>query len=149
MRALRLLGLEVGMGTCACPPKQSALGDCFALATSADVIDLVTGAKLLGAALFRKEEFFLQQVSLPLNQKCEQQQELSQMLFRGDKKVTTQRSLNASFLQEAMQRAFEEVLDIRLREAKASPEEEAKTLFLQEERYLNRDWVRKGVSPLK
>lgn len=147
--ALMAMGMRVGLGTCACPPKQSEIGDCFALATSADVIELEHGTKVLGAALFRRENCFLQQVSLPLNREASRFGELSRLLFRGSKRGVCEYELDADLLQERLLSAFQKVLGIGFGDAGLTPWEEAKTHELKRDRYGNTDWVRKGVSPLK
>lgn len=149
IEALQQIGIDAGMGSCDYCPKQSAYGDCFAVATSADIIELGSGVKLLGAALFKRDSVFLSQLSLPLNHNFELYRELSARVFRGDKRREKLPPLSLSDLRTALLEAFKSQMASSLIVSLATDFEARLTQELEEGRYQNRNWIRKGFSPLK
>jgi len=66
LRAFEKLGVGAKIGEGTPPSVSNHYGDCFLIASSADLISERTGHKMLGSALFRRGDFFIQQVSIPL-----------------------------------------------------------------------------------
>ncbi len=64
--AFEKLGVLAKIGEGTPPPVSNRYGDCFQIASSADLISVRTGQKILGSALLRRGDTFLQQVSIPL-----------------------------------------------------------------------------------
>lgn len=64
--AFEKCGVSANIGEGTPPLVSNHYGDCFRFASSADLVCARTGRKLLGSALLRRGEFFLQQTSIPL-----------------------------------------------------------------------------------
>lgn len=82
------LGIAAAMGTCCRERACETRGDCFAIVSQADILDAKTGRKLLGAAMHRRDRWFLEQMSLPLfpflpAERAEAQEALCREVFRG------------------------------------------------------------------
>lgn len=69
LRAFEKLGVGAKIGEGTPPSVSNYYGDCFLIASSADIVSERMGHKMLGSALFRRGDFFIQQVSIPLYSK--------------------------------------------------------------------------------
>jgi lipoate-protein ligase A len=108
--AFRDLGIEARLGSCARPIERTRSGDCFATVSQADIVEARTGRKLLGAALYRRERWFLQQASIPLHSpdNRERLEALSSAIFCGKFQHGAGASpLDLDALQDAVWRAFQ------------------------------------------
>jgi lipoate-protein ligase A len=92
--------------------------NCFATATSADLID-PQGNKLIGSAQLRQGEFILQHGSMKLNPA----QELWRQVFPNDHSILKKRSFSNLEIMESLTHSAESCFTMQLREEPLSQEE--------------------------
>lgn len=83
VHAFQAIGIPAAMGACGRDRAGEARGDCFASISRADVIEISSRRKLLGAALLRRQGGILLQASIPLYAEPQRYQSLAALLFRG------------------------------------------------------------------
>lgn len=146
VRAFRQLGIDAAMGHCARGKTYDVRGDCFATISQADLVDVATGRKLLGAALHRRADWFLQQVSLPLHQRETRDSyfRLRASLFRGavsEAPGSEFPDLSPSVVRSAIATGLAEALGGKLLLGAATSQEVALAEQLCRERYADSEWT--------
>jgi lipoyl(octanoyl) transferase len=145
VRALALLGVSATQGVCQRQKGRDQQGDCFTAVSRADIIDTVTGRKLLGAALTRREGFILQQASLPFRPRTV----LDSPFLGGAPEVSfrTQGENPGSHLQAVVEGLSAE-LGVSLQLGALTEREVQSAQELLCLRYLSEPWTQKGVYTL-
>lgn len=142
LRAFRILGIPAVMGACASQGQRDVRGNCFAVASRADIIDSDTGNKLLGAAIFRRGRFVLQQASLPYQHR-DQYRVFADTLFQGGSDT-----LNSDIFTEptqvelcdAIRQGFEEEITRSILVQLPTTRERDRTTKAMQRRYLDPEW---------
>lgn len=129
----------------------SKTGDCFAIASQADLIHKGSGVKLLGGALHRREDAVLFQASVPLHTaSCSDRvQKLAARSFQGGAAEIHHSGLNSfslDGLENAVVTSLCQHLCARVAANNQSEFETNVTDTLQETRYGNKDWTNSGRS---
>ena len=146
--AFEKLGVPATLGGCTRPLPVEAHGDCFASASQADIVHAQTGEKLLGSALHRRGDCFLQQVSIPLGTPAlkAQRHELTKALFRGTMEAQeVSRFLEGVALRLEIAHGFANTFGVALQEESLSALELARAQTLLTARYQRETWNRAGT----
>lgn len=142
--ALSQFGFEAEMGVCSRTRGKSS-GDCFAVISAADIIEARSGRKLMGAALHRRQDCFLLQASLQLDEAGmrERMETLRRAVFpfETDFRATCGLSLPADRLALALRNAFSELFGTVCESGDLTPDERRLARERMCLRYLNPDWT--------
>jgi lipoyl(octanoyl) transferase len=146
VRALASLGVAAIQGVCQRQRGRDAQGDCFAAVSRADIIEAVTGRKLLGAALYRRGDVVLQQASVPFRSRS-----VLESPFRGESSEVIpvgDASGNPGSLIQAVVEGIGFVMGVSLRAGSLTEQEARSAQELVRGRYLSEAWTQKGVYTL-
>jgi lipoate-protein ligase A len=146
--AFEELGIEAELGNSTPIASQSSLGDCFALTTGVDIQERSTGNKLLGAALFRRGDMFLEQVSVPLRSPEHHEAQIAlgdRVFFGGSGLGEVACGFSRSSLMSRILGAIQNVLAVTVVEMGFTSEEHSSAIRYRRLRYNSTDWIRKGV----
>jgi lipoate-protein ligase A len=135
LRAFAKLGVEAALGSGGRFSHGATMGDCFAATSQADILSTRTGRKLLGAALFRRNDAFLQQISVPLRtpERAEKFQRLTARVFRGEAPLWPTMGLNPSQFSDLLTETLAELVPVR--EADFESPERKRALILAHDRF--------------
>lgn len=116
--AFRSVGAPAAVGTC--EVDRIAPGDCFAVATRADIVDALNGGKLVGCALLRSGGTVLLQASIPCFEggaggERIAYDSLSEALFRGKRRLGTpvEQTSSSAISERGIVDAFAELFDAK------------------------------------
>ena len=142
--ALETFGFQAAMGTCSRERARGDMGDCFACVSQADVIDVKTGRKLLGAALHRRDHYFLMQASIPLYSGLDRPGARTLFYGKTQPDLPAPEPMNAEALRSAIRHAFIWKWQITLREGPILQKERIFAENLVRQRYGCEDWNTKN-----
>ncbi len=141
--ALESIGIYSTAGECNAPDP-SLPGDCFQIISAADIVDKVSGSKIVGAALHHRDGIVMQQASIPLRTKSleTEQQSLRYKLFGGESKVTQGlSSIDRSALTAGLIKSYGNFFRNPLVSSSMTEEELNSASNLGMETYLNPQWT--------
>jgi lipoyl(octanoyl) transferase len=86
--ALAALGIAAGVGEADAVRGQDRIGNCFDIVSRADIVEIGTNQKVLGSALYRRGDYMLQQISIPVAQKLSGGSMAGTSVFRGRERTS-------------------------------------------------------------
>ncbi len=133
------LGISTNQGSEPSFKNVDVRGDCFALATKADILDVSTGNKILGAALYKRGGRVLLQASIPLNHAPEEQRNLARRYFETDHQnditLKVANPIDPIELETSMLEVFSSRLKVKIVSSDFSSPDRVRTRTLAIERY--------------